>query len=116
MVRQAHHEEWNTNLILSLWKDEVTPRPQGVAGIQLMESAAAFSLTWAGSPDSGMAITFPLRITQASATAVAATPCWAPSCSSVLSPTKERLSPPSGEYAMIGILCATHQGRISGSG
>ena len=82
-----------------------------------MVSAAAFSLTCAGLPDSGMAITFPLRMTQPSATAAAEQPCWAPICASVRHPTAMWASsmPPSGDAAITGILCCAHHGRTSRS-
>lgn len=43
--------------------------------MSVSESATAFSLTCAGTPDSGIAITLPLRTAQASATAAAELPC-----------------------------------------
>ena len=39
--------------------------------MSVSESATAFSLTWAAEPDSGIAITLPLRMAQARATAAA---------------------------------------------
>src|SRR5579872_775231 len=50
------------------------------SGLRVTDSAAAFSLVWGGEPDSGIAMTFPLRMTQARAMAAAeqlwAAPIW----------------------------------------
>jgi len=60
-------------------------------------------------------MTLPLRVTQANATAAAEHPCAAPIRASVGSPTTSLLSPPSGEYAITGMLCILHQDRRSRS-
>src|SRR6516165_12455687 len=52
-------------------------------GVSVSGSATAFSFTWATKPDSGTAITLPLRMVQASATAAAEQPCAAPTRVSV---------------------------------
>jgi hypothetical protein len=68
-------------------------------GVSVRESATAFSFTCAADPDSGIAITLPLRMAQASATAVAEQLCAAPIRISLWSLTK--LSPPSGEVRAV---------------
>src|SRR4029077_11993244 len=80
-------------------------------GVSVSESATSFSLTCAGEPASGIAITLPLRTTQASATAAGEQPCAVPICTSVRSVIRGLFSPPSGEYAMIGRSCCVHQVR-----
>jgi hypothetical protein len=77
------------------------------AGVSVSESATAFSLTCAGEPASGIAITLPLRTVQASATAAAEQPCVAPICASVRSVIKRLFSPSSGEYAITGRSCCS---------
>ena len=47
-------------------------------GVSVRDRATAFSLTWAGEPDSGIATTLPLRMVHASATALAEQLCAAP--------------------------------------
>src|SRR4029077_10860496 len=84
-------------------------------GVSVSESATAFSLTCAGEPASGIAITLPLRTAQASATAAGEQPCAAPICASVRSVIKRLFSPPSGEYAITGRSCCVHQVRRSRS-
>jgi len=84
-------------------------------GVKVTARAWAFSLVCAGEPDSGIAMTFPLRITQASATAAGEHPCAVAICASVWSFTTRLLSQPRGEYAMTGTLCSKHHGRTSRS-
>jgi hypothetical protein len=65
------------------------------SGVSVNERATAFSFTCGTEPDSGMAITLPLRMIQASATAAAEQPYAAPIRANVALRTK--ISPPSGE-------------------
>jgi MFS family permease len=65
------------------------------AAARRSDSAAALARTCPGEPDSGMAMTRPLRIAQASATAGASTPWRAATRASTALPSRARL--PSGE-------------------
>jgi hypothetical protein len=65
-------------------------------GVRVSDSATAFSFTCAAEPDSGIAMTLPLRIAQASATAAAEQPCAAPMAASVGSRSTPLSDPPSG--------------------
>src|SRR3979411_781111 len=53
------------------------------SGVSVSESATAFSFTCSAEPDSGIAMTLPLRMVQASATAAAEQPCAPPIRASV---------------------------------
>ena len=67
--------------------------------MRVSESATAFSLTCAADPDSGTAITLPLRIVQANATAAAEQLCAAPIRVSVGSRTKRAAIAPEGRIS-----------------
>src|SRR5262249_43284888 len=66
-------------------------------GVSVNESATAFSFTCCTELDSAIAMTFPLRMVQASATAAAEEPCASPIRASVGSRSKLAPGPPSGE-------------------
>ena len=80
--------------------------------VRANESATAFSLTCVTLPDSGIAMTLPLRVVQAKATAAGEQPCAAPTRASTGSRSNVRIRSPEWRvgHDWYCVLCAPWQG------